>query len=276
MITSFAEIENKINNKPAISLAVVQPNQPDVMAALETAENRGWIRTHIFQDSDPVQAARQAVAAIRSGAASLLMKGNIDTATLLKAVLDKSTGIATGRRLSHVAVVESPAYSRLMFWTDGGVNIHLDESNIDSIIANALLVTRACEVAKPRIALLALVEKVTAALPETQFAGRIAAEYGSRDDFTIEGPVALDVALAEEAARHKGIASKIAGKTDIFIGPFITTTNHVVKALLSLGGATGGGIILGAQVPVVLLSRSDTKDIKLNSIALGVLLAEGD
>ncbi|MFQ6604595.1 MAG: phosphate acyltransferase [Fidelibacterota bacterium] len=276
MITSYSHLYAALRRQSPVTLAVVEPKQSHILEALDAAEAEGWIRPSLFRAQDPAEAARQAVAAVRAGNASLLMKGDLDTATLLQAVLDKTTGLTTQQRLSHVAVVESPAYDKLMFWTDGGVNLHLDDNTVDSIIENALQVTGACDIPRPNIALLTLVEKITESLPETVFADRTVKRYAGRQNFCLEGPIALDVALSRSAAELKGIASEIAGCTDIFIGPSITAVNHIVKALLSLGGAIGGGIILGARVPIVLLSRSDSKDSKLNSIALGVLLAEGD
>ena len=212
---------------------------------------------------------------VKKGEAKLMMKGDVETAIVLKAVLDVKE-LRTDQRLSHVAVVESPNYDRLMLWSDGGVNIDLNHEIMDSIITNACVMAKALNIHYPNIALLALVENVNEKLPETLLAFEMEQKYSSYKYFSIEGPIALDVALSREAAVSKGLSSSIAGKTDVFIGPSITVINHVVKSLMSIGGAKGGGIILGAQVPIVLLSRSDSSETKLNSIALGVLTSTGD
>jgi phosphate butyryltransferase len=118
--------------------------------------------------------------------------------------------------------------------------------------------------------MLALIEKVSVKLPETVLAYNTAEHYKNDSRFTIEGPIALDVALSATAAQAKKINSKIAGKTDIFIGPNITATNFISKMLLSIGNSKGGGVIIGAKIPIILLSRSDIMETKLNSIALGL------
>ena len=200
------------------------------------------------------------------------MKGNVDTASLLKAVMHRETGLRTNRYLTHVAAIESPNYDRLILTTDGGVNPTLNGTLIDSIIENALYVTDALNNIKPNIAMLALIEKVSENLPETVFAHKIAEKYSIDSRFTIEGPIALDVALSERAAEAKHLPTKIAGQTDVFIGPNITATNFISKMLLSIGDSTGGGVIIGAKIPIILLSRSDTMQTKLNSIALGLLV----
>jgi len=152
------------------------------------------------------------------------------------------------------------------------VNTTLSEFLLDSIIENALQVTYTLKNDKPNIAMLALIEKVSENLPETVLAYNTAKRYKNDSRFTIEGPIALDVALSATAAEAKQINSKISGKTDVFIGPNITATNFISKMLLSIGESTGGGVIIGAKIPIILLSRSDTIVTKLNSIALGLLM----
>ena len=176
----------------------------------------------------------------------------------------------SNRFLSHVAVIESPNYNRLILTTDGGVNTILSENLLESIIENALQVTHTLKNSNPNIAMLALIEKVSENLPETILAHNTAERYKDDSRFTIEGPIALDVALSIIAAEAKRIDSKIAGKTDIFIGPNITATNFISKMLLSIGMSKGGGVIIGAKIPIILLSRSDRMETKLNSIALGL------
>lgn len=270
MITSYNEIYDFVSRYEPVRLAVVNPQQKYILQALEQAEAKNWIKPLLFKDDNVENALSGSIAAIQNGDADLLMKGNIDTATLLKAVMNKQNGLLSNKYLSHIAVLESPNYKRLILTTDGGVNTTLTKILLDSIIENALQVTHALNNTKPNIAMLALIEKVSEKLPETVLAHNTTERYKNDSRFTIEGPIALDVALSATAAEAKKIDSKIAGKTDIFIGPNITATNFISKMLLSIGNSKGGGVIIGAKIPIILLSRSDIMETKLNSIALGL------
>lgn len=272
MITTFKEIYNSIDGYKPLKLAVVNPRSDYILKALEEAEHNGWIKPLLFTNNDLNKALIDSIVAIKNGEADLLMKGNIDTATLLRAVMDKQNDLRSNKFLTHVAAIESPNYDRLLLTTDGGVNPVLNEIIASSIIENVLQVTDALNNIKPNIAMLALIEKVSDKLPETVFAHLMAEKYESDSRFTIEGPIALDVALSIHAAEAKRIDSKISGKTDVFIGPNITATNFISKMLLNIGDSTGGGVIIGAKIPIILLSRSDTMQTKLNSIALGLLI----
>lgn len=272
MITTFKEINDSIDGYEPLRLAVVNPRSSYIIRALEQAEQNGWIRPLSFTNDNVEQALTDAINAIKNREADFLMKGNIDTASLLKVVMDKKNNLRSNKYLTHVAAIESPNYNRLLLTTDGGVNPVLNDIVISSIIENVLQVTDALNNIKPNIAMLALIEKVSENLPETVFANKISEKYKSDSRFTIEGPIALDVALSERAAEAKHLDTKIAGKTDVFIGPNITATNFISKMLLSIGDSTAGGVIIGAKIPIILLSRSDTMQTKLNSIALGVLV----
>lgn len=270
MISSYKEIYDSVSGYKAVRLAVVNPQRKYILQALEQAEAKNWIKPLLFKNDNVEKALNDSILAVQNGDADMLMKGNIDTANLLKAVMNKRNGLWSKRYLSHIAVLESPNYKRLILTTDGGVNTILSENLLDSIIENALQVTSALNNAKPNIAMLALIEKVSEKLPETGFAYNTAERYKDDSRFTIEGPLALDVALSATAAKAKKIISKIAGKTDIFIGPNITATNFISKMLLGIGNSKGGGVIIGAKIPIILLSRSDIMETKLNSIALGL------
>jgi phosphate butyryltransferase len=276
MITNYNSIHKAVSRGSPVSLAIVNPKQDYLLLALKESERKGWIKPNIFSDPDPVKATHKALTAMNTDKPWLLMKGDIDTASLLKAVMNSQLRKDKNRLLTHIAVLESPRYKRLLLTTDGGVNTEISEDILTAILENVLLATKALQISKPNIAMLALVEKVTSKLPETIFAQEAVQRYKDDQRFIIEGPVALDVALSATAARAKGLSSRIAGQTDVFIGPNITAINFVSKALLSIGGAQGGGIILGASVPIVLLSRSDTLETKLNSIALGLLILQGE
>ncbi len=270
MIRKHKELLESVSVGNAIPMVIVNPVHRYILDAIHTAEERGWINPVIIRNDDDSIAARDAVDEVRRGNAKLLMKGDVSTDVVLKAVLNRETGIRTGNRLSHIAVVESPFYPKLMLMTDGGVNPFPDEEIFTSIINNSLMLANKLGIGQPCAAMLSLVEKVNDKLPETVLACRMAEKFTDDSRLIIEGPVALDVALSEKCAEAKRISSRIAGKTDIFIGPQITTVNFLVKGLMSIGGSKGGGIIMGAAVPIVLLSRSDTMETKLNSIALGV------
>jgi phosphate butyryltransferase len=276
MITNYNTIHKAVSRGSPVSLAIVNPKQDYLLLALKESERKGWIKPNIFSDPDPVKATHKALTAMNTDKPWLLMKGDIDTASLLKAVMNSQLRKDKNRLLTHIAVLESPRYKRLLLTTDGGVNTEISEDILTAILENVLLATKALQISKPNIAMLALVEKVTSKLPETIFAQEAVQRYKDDQRFIIEGPVALDVALSATAARAKGLSFRIAGQTDVFIGPNITAINFVSKALLSIGGAQGGGIILGASVPIVLLSRSDTLETKLNSIALGLLILQGE
>jgi len=270
MITSYKEIYDLVSGYEPVRLAVINPQRKYILQALELAEANNWIKPLLFKNNNVEEALSDSIAAIKSGEADLLMKGNIDTATLLKAIMNKQNGLRSNKSLSHVAVLESPNYKRLILTTDGGVNTTLSENLLDSIIENALQVTHTLKNTQPNIAMLALIENVSENLPETILANNTVERYKNDLRFAIEGPIALDVALSETAAEAKRIDSKIAGKTDIFIGPNITATNFISKMLLSIGKSKGGGVIIGAKIPIILLSRSDIMETKLNSIALGL------
>ena len=270
MIRSYDEIYDLASQRKRVNLVVINPGRADISTALTIAEEKGWIRIIAVEDKNQEIAAEKAVTLIRNGDAELLMKGDIRTDVLLSALLDKNSGIRTNNRLTHTAVLESPNYNRLMLMTDGGVNPELNENILSSIILNAVEIAGRLNNHHPNVALLSLIEKVSSHVPETGIMANMSKKYHDSGSFTVEGPISIDVAISAASAEIKGIRSKISGKTDIFVGPNITTINFVVKSLLGMGGARGGGIITGAEVAVILLSRSDTMKTKLESIALGV------
>ena len=219
------------------------------------------------------EASKAAVAAVKSGKADFLMKGLVATSTFLKAVLDKEAGLRTGRLLSHVAVVESPGYPKIVLITDGGMCVKPDLNAKMDIIGNAVDIARKMGIETPKVAVLAAVEVVNPEMPETADAAELAkmAERGQLKGCLVDGPLALDLALSEEAARHKKVKSAVAGDADILVAPEIAAGNILVKGLIYMGGARAAGLIAGAAKPVVMLSRADSKEQKLNSIALGVV-----
>lgn len=227
----------------------------------------------LIEEKDYAKAAAAAVALVRSGEADVLMKGVLDTSILLKAALNKESGLNAGRLTSHVAVMESPHYHKLFIVTDAAINIAPDLQGKLDIIANAVKVSRALGVDRPKVALLAAVEKVNDKMPCTVDAAVITVmnRRGQVKDCIIDGPLALDNAISAESARIKKIVSDVAGDADVLVAPDIEAGNLLYKALLDLGGAKGAGIVAGAAKPIVLTSRADSRETKLASIALAVL-----
>ena len=226
------------------------------------------------QAPDFAKAAAKAVEIVRSGGGDVLMKGLLDTSILLKAVLNKESGINAGRLTSHVAVLESPHYHKLFIVTDAAINIAPDLDGKIDIIANAVAAAKAIGVAKPKVALLTAVEKVNhAKMPCTVDAAILSTmnKRGQIKDCLVDGPLALDNAISAESARIKKIDSPVAGDADILVAPDIEAGNILYKALMDLGGAKGAAVVMGAAKPIVLTSRADPAETKLASIALAAL-----
>lgn len=298
MIRSFEQLFQEVRNRPRKTLIVPAAEGQSILQACAEAQAEGICdviavgdagkmrailqksglnvaKFELRDEPDPDRAVDLAMALIREGRANMLMKGKTDTPTLLKVVLDADKGLRTGRVLSHVAVVEMPAYSRLMLWTDGGLNIRPDLEKRMDIIRNAVEFAGHLGVDRPGVALLSATEKVNPKMEETLDYEKIL-RIQANEPFVhaiIEGPLAMDIALSAESAKIKGVASAIAGETDIFVTPEIGTCNIAVKALIYLAGAKASGLVVGAQVPIVLLSRSDDYETKLRSIALGAIWA---
>jgi phosphate butyryltransferase len=229
----------------------------------------------LFLVSSTGSAEESIRAAVKDVAASgdFLMKGQVDTATFLRGVLDEELGLRGDRILSHVAVLELPTYRKPLFVTDGGINTELDLRRKIDIVRNAAELARQMGIAQPRVALLSAVERINLGIAET-LDWAIVARMGDQGEFgdaVVEGPLALDIAFSPESARIKRVASQVSGDVDILVVPTLATGNILAKGLQYLGGAKVAGIIVGARKPIVMLSRADTPETKLYSIALGNL-----
>ncbi|MGE5507395.1 MAG: bifunctional enoyl-CoA hydratase/phosphate acetyltransferase [Chitinophagales bacterium] len=222
-------------------------------------------------------AARAAVGEVVAGRATLLMKGSVPTADLLRAVLDRERGLRTGRLLSHVGIFALPDFPRLLFLTDAGVNIAPGLAQKADIVRNAIEVARALGVAEPKVAALAALEQVNPDMPATLDAACLAAmnRRGQITGGVVDGPFGLDNAVFPEAAARKGVSGPVAGAADILMVPDIEAGNVAYKALLFFGQAQVAGIITGARVPIITTSRAEEHETKLLAIALGVVLASG-
>jgi len=260
--------------KAGIAEAILVGNKSEI-EAIASRQNIDLKHYQIEDIQDLAEASLRAVELVSSGKAHLVMKGLVDTAIILKAVLNKEVGLRTGNALSHVAVFDVPNFPRLLFVTDAAMNIAPDVETKRMIIENSLDVARALDIELPNVGVICAKEKVNDKMPATVDAAELVRmnQEGIIKGCKVGGPFALDNAVSEEAARIKGIKDPMGGKVDILMCPTIEAGNVLYKALTFLAGARSAGIIVGAKAPVVLTSRADDDDSKLNSIALGVLMA---
>ena len=224
---------------------------------------------------DSGAAATEAVALVERGEAALLMKGSLHTDELLHAVLLPDSGLRTGRLLSHVYLMDVPAYPRPLLVTDGAVNIAPDLEQKRDIVQNAIDLAHAMGIKTPRVALLAAVETVNPKMRSTIDAAALCkmADRGQIAGALLDGPLALDNAISPEAAAEKGIVSQVAGRADILLVPDLEAGNMLAKQLTFLAGADAAGVVLGASVPIILTSRADGERTRLASCAVAVLIA---
>lgn len=231
----------------------------------------------IIDEPDMIQASLKAVKLAHEGKADMYMKGLIDTKNFLKSVLDKEVGLRTGGVLSHVAVFEIPGIDRLLFLTDVAFMTYPALEDKVNIIKNTLPVCRACGIENPKVSPLAAVEVVNPKMPATVDAAELTrmCEEGELTGCIVDGPLSLDLAIDPEAAKHKGATGrKIQGDADVLLFPDIHAGNLVYKAIVHMTKMKNGCILTGTKVPVILTSRSDTFETKVNSIALAAVVSE--
>ena len=231
----------------------------------------------IINETDSVAASLKAVQLVHDGTADMYMKGLLDTKTFLKSVLDKEVGLRTGAPLSHVCVFEIPGIDRLLFLTDVAFIPYPTLEDKVTMINYTVEVANACGVEMPKVAPLAAVEVVNPKMPVTLEAAELTKmnEEGKITGCIVDGPLSLDIALYKEAAEEKGaLGRKVAGDADILLFPDIHAGNLVYKAIVHMVDVKNGNILTGTKAPVILTSRSDTCEIKVNSIALAALAAE--
>jgi phosphate butyryltransferase len=229
----------------------------------------------VIDERDEAAAARRAIGFVREGRANLLMKGKLATATLVRAVLDREAGLRAGRQLSQVIVFQAPGINRLMIMTDAAINIAPTLEQKAEICRNAIEVAHAIGIERPNLAALCALEFVNAEMPATIDAAALTLmnRRGQITGAYIEGPIALDVPLSRFAADRKGIQTPLVEATDIFVAPDIEAANILYRSILYFAGGESGGIVVGAKVPLILLSRAETPDTKIRSIAIGVMVA---
>jgi phosphotransacetylase/acyl dehydratase len=218
-------------------------------------------------------AAERAVVMARAGQVQMLMKGKLHTDELLGPVVDKTTGLRTERRMSHVFAMDVPNYPKPLLISDAAINIFPDLETKRDIVQNAIDLARALGNDCPKVALLSAVETVTAKIPSTVDAASLCkmAGRGQITGGALDGPLAFDNAVSKAAAKAKGIQSDVAGDADILIVPDLEAGNMIAKQLIYLAGADSAGVVLGARIPIVLTSRADGLVSRLASTAIAQL-----
>ncbi len=297
-INNLTELIASAQEMKSHTIAVAGGQESEVLSAISDAVEKNLINAILIGDVEQMKSiaakekidishcelinepnlkntAKIAVKLIRDGKAQMLMKGLVGSAAFLKAILNKETGLASKRLLSHIAVFEVPTYPRLFLITDPAINIAPDLPQKVDICNNAIKVANAMGIEMPKIAALAAIEKVNyPKMPATLDAAALS-KMSQRGQIKaiIDGPLALDNALSPESCKIKGIKSDVGGEADILLAPDIEAGNILYKALQQLAQAKIGAIVMGAKCPVVLTSRSDSAETKLLSIALAAIVS---
>lgn len=300
MSKTFAELISKVSEfeMKKVSIAVAQDSA--VLEAVRAAKDRKIADAILVGDEDKinavakeinidisdfeiidvkddVEASLTAVKLVRDGVADMYMKGLINTKDFLKSVLNKECGLRTGNPLSHVCVFDVKGIDHLLFLTDVAFIPYPTLEDKANIINNTLEITKACGVENPKVAPLAAVEVVNPKMPVTVEAAELTQmnKDGKITGCIVDGPLSLDLAIDPEAAKHKGATDRaIQGDADVLLFPDIHAGNLVYKAMVHTADAVNGNLLTGTKAPVILTSRSDTFEVKVNSLALGAVVAE--
>ena len=296
MYCSYDEIVAEIKNRDQVMISVAVAQDKEVLSAIRMVQEAGiaqailvgdatlitpmlaevglFDETKIIHEVDIGKAVQKAVSIVKCGQAQVLMKGLINSSDFLRAVLHKEEGLRTGRLLSHLGAFEIPGQKKLLFITDGGMNIAPTVEEKKEILLNSMLALQAMGIKEPHVAVLTANEAVNGKMPATVDAQTLVqmSVAGQFPSGIIEGPIALDVAVSQDAAKHKGITSKVSGNVDLILVPNIETGNALGKSLIYFANSKMAGIVLGATHPIVMTSRSETPEGKMNSIALACLV----
>jgi len=297
MAKTFDEVLSKVKKGKMRTVAVAVAQDEPVLEAVKAAKEQGIANAilvgdekaikeiakqinmdlegfEIVNEENIVKAALKAVELVSTGKADMVMKGLIDTANFLRAVLNKEIGLRTGKLMSHVAVFEIPKYDRLIFMTDAAFNMYPDIKDKIDIINNSVYVAKAIGVDMPKVAPICAVEVVNPDMPATVDASILSKmnDRGQIKDCIVDGPFALDIALSMEAAKHKKVGGQVAGQADIMLLPNIEAANVMYKTLTYTTESKNGGLLVGTSAPVIVTSRADSFETKLNSIALAALV----
>ena len=300
MSKSFDDLLWQVNACDKKKLAVAVAQDKAVLEAVKAAKERNIADSILVGDADKIreiaaslsmnpddyeiidvkditEASLTAVKLVHDGKADMYMKGLLDTKTFLKSVLDKEVGLRTGKPLSHVCVFEIPGIDRLLFLSDVAFMPYPTLEDKKCIIEYTVEIAKACGVECPKVAPLAAVEVVNPKMPVTVEAAELARmnEEGEITGCIVDGPLSLDIALYKEAAEEKGALNrKVAGDADILVFPDIHAGNLVYKSIVHMVHCQNGNILTGTKAPVILTSRSDDCETKVNSIALAAVVAE--
>ena len=298
MSKSFEELISKANQKTLKKVSVSNAQDEPVLQAVKAAKEQNIATAilvgdeakireiaasidmdltdfKIINEPDTEAAALKAVELVHNGEADILLKGLLETKTFLKSVLNKEVGLRTGKMLSHVCVFEIEGIDRLLFFTDVAFNTYPTLADKVNIINNAVEVAHACGIECPKVAPLCAVETVNPKMQPTVDADNLTKMYEGGDfkGCQIYGPLSMDLAIDPEAAVHKGVTNPVAGHADILLFPNIDAGNITYKILVRTAKVKIGNVLVGTSAPVVLTSRSDDFQTKLNSIALATVIA---
>ena len=299
MSKSFDDIISKAGSGKLQKLSVAVAQDDAVLEAVKVAKERGiadsilvgdeaQIREiaasinmnlddfQIVNEPDVNAAALKAVELVHNKEADILLKGYLDTKPFLQSVLNKEVGLRTGKMMSHVCVFEIEGIDRLLFFTDVAFNTYPTLEDKVHIIENTVEVARACGIECPKVAPLCAVEVVNPKMPPTVDAQALTemCERGEIKNCQVYGPLSMDLAIDEEAARHKKVSHPVAGHADILLFPNIDAGNITYKILIRTAKVKNGNVLLGASAPVILTSRSDDAETKINSIAFAAVISK--
>ena len=299
MITNFDALLAEAKRHPGRRVLVIFPNNEETFGAIRDAHGQGLAefvlvgavsvmakglgpellsRSEVHEAPDPASALARSLELIAAGRADILMKGGIDTSSMMKAVLREDAGIRTNRLLTDIFLLEFPDRpdNQFIMITDGGMTLAPDLKNKVELINNAVEVAHALGNENPRVAVLSATEFIVPSLQSTLDAAALSKmnDRGQIKGCTVDGPFALDNAISPEAAEEKGIKSPIAGRAEILVAANIESANSLAKSTTYFAGLRLAHVFVGGRVPVLIPSRSDKADAKLLSIALGVIMSE--
>jgi len=270
-LQDFKTIANSFKCRKILCVATsALRDAPNKAEFLKKVRKEVGLNIKVIDEADGKIASETAVKLIANGEADFLMKGLVGTGTLLKAFLKKEYGLRTDKRISHVALVDIKKLNRLVVLTDAAMNTYPNLQEKKAIVENAVEVLNALGVQRPKVAALAAIETVNEKMPPTVDAALLSkmAERGQIKNCEIDGPLAFDVAMSKEAAHHKGLDSNVAGEADILLVPNIEAGNIVYKSLAIFSDTSAAMAVVGAKVPVLVTSRSDSYMVKFYSLAL--------
>ena len=272
-VAQDAEVLHAVRNAADLDMAkIVLVGDEAAIKSIAAEEGVSLDGMVIINETDKVEACRKAVKLAHDGEVDIVMKGLVDTSIILKAVLDKDIGLRDQPVISHVAIVEANGFDRLLYITDPAMNIAPDVDQKQHIISNAVKTAHALGNENPIVTCVCAVEKVNPKMQATVDAAELV-ERNKRGEITgctVCGPLAMDNAISVESAKHTGIEDPNAGKTDIILVPVIECGNILYKALNYIANTKNAAIVVGAKVPIIVTSRADSDETKLNSIAFAI------